>query len=88
MAGISAAIGAAAYGLLIRQLGFYGLPLAALAVIAAACALATCGAAFTLGHFHSLNRWWLTQSWWYAFSGGLCWSELRRHATTPRNNPA
>jgi hypothetical protein len=86
--GISAAIGAAVYGVLIRQSRFYALPWAALAAISAACMLATCAAAFTAGHFHSLGRWWLTQPWWYTFSGGICCCDLRWRAPGQRNEPA
>jgi hypothetical protein len=85
--GICAAIGAAAYGVLIRQSGFYALPLAALAMISAGCMLATYAAEFTLGYFHSLGRWWLTQPWWYAFSGGICCCDLLWRGAGLRHHP-
>jgi hypothetical protein len=69
--GLSAATGAATYGVLIRGCGIYELTARALAVICLTCMLAVYAAIFTLAHFHSLGRWWLAVLWWYAFSGGL-----------------
>jgi hypothetical protein len=69
--GFSAAIGALAYGILIRLFGYFALTIAGLALIAAGCMLAACLALFSLQQAHFLGRWWLAVLWWYAFSGGL-----------------
>jgi hypothetical protein len=69
--GVSAAIGALTYGILIRLFGFYELTLGGLTLIAAGCVLAAFLAFFSLAHVHFLGRWWLAVLWWYAFSGGL-----------------
>ena len=86
VAGLSAMIGAVSYAALIRQLGIYPLPLAAFAVIAVACVLATWVAVFTLVYFHSLGRWWLAVLWWYAFSSGLCYCDLHWNALELRKS--
>jgi hypothetical protein len=73
--GFSAAIGALAYGLLIRLFGYYALTIGRLALIAAGCMLAALLALYSLQHAHFLGRWWLAVLWWYAFSGGLWFCE-------------
>jgi MFS-type transporter involved in bile tolerance (Atg22 family) len=78
--GLSAVIGALAYGILIRLFGFVELTIGSLALIAAACMLAAFVAFFTLAHSHSLGRWWLAVLWWFAFSGGLWFCDRRRNA--------
>jgi hypothetical protein len=83
--GLSAATGAAAYGVLIHLSGIYGLTARSLAVICVTCMLATCAAFFTLTRFHSLGRWWLAVLWWYAFSGGLWYFDKRYQRTAARH---
>lgn len=78
--GFSAVIGAVAYGILIRLFGIYELTVSGLALISAACMLATFAAFFSLAHSHSLGRWWLAALWWYAFSSGLWYCEWRLNA--------
>jgi hypothetical protein len=85
--GVSAAMGAAAYGILIRLFGLCALTVISIVVIAAGCVLATYGAVFTLTHFHSLGRWWLAVFWWYAFSGGLWYQGLSGDRTCSRRTP-
>jgi hypothetical protein len=84
--GVSAAIGALAYGTLIRLFGFVELTMGGLALIAAGCMLAAFVAFFTLTHSHSLGRWWLAILWWYAFSCGLWFCDRRQNAV-PRGAP-
>jgi hypothetical protein len=69
--GVSAAIGALAYGILIRLFGYYALSIGGLALMAAGCMLAAFLALFSLQQAHFLGRWWLAVLWWFAFSGGL-----------------
>ena len=75
--GLSGAMGAAAYGVLIRLSGIYELTSRSLAVICVICMGATGAAFFTLTRFHSLGPWWLAVMWWYAFSGGLWYFDRR-----------
>jgi hypothetical protein len=76
--GLSAAIGAVAYGVLIRLFGMWALTAGSLAAIAVGCVLAEIVALSTARHFHFLGPWWLAVLWWYAFSGGL-WYLDQRH---------
>lgn len=69
--GLSAGMGAVAYGILIRWLGIYRLDLSGLAVISMGCVLSTCLAYVTMAHGRWLGPWWLAVLWWHAFSGGL-----------------
>jgi hypothetical protein len=75
--GVSAAIGALAYGILIRLFGLVELTVSGLGLIAAGCMLAAFVAFFTLAHSHFLGRWWLAVLWWYAFSSGLWFCDRR-----------
>jgi hypothetical protein len=80
--GLSAMIGATSYGVLTR---FYGIPEltpAALAIISAACMLATYAAFFILAHTHWFGGWLLAFFWWCAFSGGLWYWDQRHDAAT------
>jgi hypothetical protein len=81
--GLSGAMGAAAYGILIRLSGIDELTWRSLAVICVNCLLATCAALFTLTRFHSLGPWWLAVMWWCAFSGGLWYFDKRRQRAVP-----
>ncbi len=76
--GLSAFIGAASYGALIRLSGIYALTIGELAVIAAGCVLAAYVSLFTASHFHFLGSWWLAVLWWFTFSGGLWYFDRRR----------
>jgi hypothetical protein len=82
--GFCGAMGAAAYGVLIRLSGIYELTARSLAVLCVNCMLATCAAMFTLARFHSLGQWWLAVLWWYAFSGGLWYVDKRSQRAVPR----
>jgi hypothetical protein len=81
--GLSGAMGAAAYGVLIRLSGIYELSSRSLAVICVNCMVATGAAFFTLTRFHSLGPWWLAVTWWYAFSGGLWYFDKRNQRAVP-----
>jgi hypothetical protein len=81
--GLSGALGAAAYGVLIHLSGIYQLTSRPLAVICVNCLLATCAAIFTLTRFHSPGRWWLAVMWWCAFSGGLWYFDKRNQRAVP-----
>jgi hypothetical protein len=76
--GLSAFIGAASYGSLIRLSGIYALTIAEVAAIAAGCVFAAYFSLFTASHFHFLGSWWLAVLWWFTFSVGL-WYFDRRH---------
>ena len=78
--GLSAFIGAASYGTLIRLSGICALTIGELAAIAAGCVLAAYVSLFTASHFHFLGPWWFAVLWWFAFSGGL-WYFDRRHGS-------
>ena len=78
--GLSAFIGAASYGTLIRLSGIYALTIGEFAAIAAGCVLAAYVSLFTASHFHFLGPWWFAVLWWFAFSGGL-WYFDRRHGS-------
>ena len=70
--GFSAAMGALAYGMLIRRLpGLSAMPLGSLAAISLGCTLAAWVALLTGSHFHLPGPSWLAILWWHAFSGGL-----------------
>ena len=75
--GLSAFIGAASYGTLIRLSGIYALTMGELAAIAAGCAFAAYFSLFTASHFHFLSSWWLAVPWWFTFSGGLWYFDPR-----------
>jgi hypothetical protein len=75
--GFAAMLGALAYGLWIRQLKMYPLPVSALALISLGCVAAAYVGFFTLAHAHALGRWWLAVLWWYAFSAGLWYFDRR-----------
>lgn len=77
--GLSAAAGAAAYGILIRLFGIYELSPSSLTVVAFGCMLATWAALFALAHIHALGPWWLAVLWWHAFSGGLWYFDRRQN---------
>ncbi len=77
--GSCAALGALAYGILIRWCGIRLLRLGALVVIAVGCVSATLAALITASHGLHLGPWWIAAWWWYGFSGGL-WYFDRRHA--------
>ena len=77
--GMCAAMGAIAYGILIRWCGLCVLSLGALAVIAVGCMSAALVALFTASHSLRLGPWWIAAWWWYGFSGGL-WYFDRGHA--------
>ena len=81
--GLSGAMGAAAYGILIRVSGIYGLTARPLAVIGLNCMLATCAAFFVLTRFHSPEGGWLAVMWWCAFSGGLWYFDERNQRAVP-----
>ncbi len=81
--GLSGALGAAAYGVLIHLSGIYELTSRSLAVLCVNCLLATCAAIFTLTRFHSPGRWWLAVMWWCAFSGGLWYFDKRNQTAVP-----
>lgn len=78
--GLSAFIGAASYGALIRLSGIYALTMGQLAAIAAGCVLAAYVSLFTASHSPFLGPWWLAVLWWFTFSGGL-WYFDRRHGS-------
>jgi hypothetical protein len=85
--GLAAAIGAVAYGILIRLFGMYALTAASLAAIAVGCVLAAFVALFTVSHFHFFGPWWLAVLWWYAFSGALWYFDQRHHRASPGRDP-
>ena len=57
--GLSAVIGAASYGTLIRLTGMCALTIREIAAIAVGCMFAAFAGLLTLSHFHFLGSWWL-----------------------------
>jgi hypothetical protein len=77
---LSAGLGAASYGLLIRRFWIRELPLRALIAITLCCALLT-PAALPLGrHLHTLGGWWFAMTWWWSFSLALWYTHVWRSA--------
>jgi hypothetical protein len=71
----AAALGAFAYGMLIRSVGAGPGPRSLLA-ISCACAVAVAVSLEVCRRLHSVNALWLVFPWWFAFSGGLCRAAL------------
>jgi hypothetical protein len=68
---LTAAVGAAMYGALIRRFWIAGLSIAAIIAIAATCGVATCSV-LVADQFNGWNgRWQMTVTWWFAFSAAL-----------------
>jgi hypothetical protein len=84
--GLSAVIGAASYGTLIRLSGMYALTVRELAAIAMGCMFAAFAGLITVSHFHFLGSWWLAALWWFTFSGGLWYFDQRHNAADRRPN--
>jgi hypothetical protein len=83
--GLSAAVGAAAYGLSMCLLGIYALPPRSLAAIAAGCLSAELAALWAAGQLNISGSWWFAVCWWFAFSGGLWYCDRRRTAAHPNH---
>lgn len=74
---LSAGLGAASYGLLIRRFFIRDLPLRALTPITLGCALVTV-AALPLGRsLHTVGPWWFAMIWWWSFSLALWYQDDR-----------
>jgi hypothetical protein len=69
--GILSALGALAYGILIRRFLEYPLALDALAITSLACMSATLAAFAAATHFQVRNGLWVAVPWWFAFSACL-----------------
>jgi hypothetical protein len=69
--GILSALGALAYGILIRRFLKYPLALDALAITSLACMSATLAAFAAATHFRLRNGLWVAVPWWFAFSACL-----------------
>ena len=82
---MAAGLGAAAYGMLLRSLVRDGPSLAALAVIAPACAAAACASLALCRRAQLADPLWLALPWWLAFSGGL--SRCAHPARSPLRCP-
>ncbi len=73
---VSAGLGAASYGLLIRRFWIRDLPLRSLLAITLWCALLTL-AALPLGtHLHTASGWWFAMIWWWSFSLSLWYHDV------------
>jgi len=74
---LSAGLGAASYGLLIRCFFVRDLPLRALMAITSGCALVSL-AALPLGRsLHTVDPWWFAMIWWWSFSLSLWYQDDR-----------
>jgi hypothetical protein len=78
LVGILSALGALAYGILIRQFLKHPLALDALAITSLACMSATLAAFAAAAHFQVRNGLWVAVPWWFAFSACLWYYGDRR----------
>jgi hypothetical protein len=76
--GIVSALGALAYGILIRQFLKYPLALDALTITSLACMSATLATFAAAAHFQVRNTLWVAVPWWFAFSACLWYYGDRR----------
>lgn len=83
IAGDSAVLGAASYGILVGRLQFSRLAAWDLVIIAVGCLLATSAALFVLTRAHIQSPWVLAAAWWYAFSAGLWHFDRRSRVQGP-----
>lgn len=74
---VSAFLGAAGYGTLIRVVLRYRLSVGPLAMTALACALAACAASALARRHPGSGTVYLAVCWWLAFSAGLCVMQRR-----------
>jgi len=74
---VSAGLGAASYGLLIRHFWIRDLSPRSLIHITLWCALLTLAALPLGNHLHTVGGWWFAMIWWWAFSLSLWYHDLR-----------